>query len=157
MKKNRTWFIALGAAAFWLAGSGPAAAQVTLTKNSDLNFGNMVAGGSAGTVTISTAGAVSSTGGATLVPSSTSAATFTLANPISGTSRFYFIQIPTTVTITSGANTMTVNGFQSNPPNFGTLAAGSSRGINVGATLNVGANQPSGTYTGTFSLTVFLF
>ncbi|HBC79095.1 MAG TPA: hypothetical protein DCZ51_10735, partial [Bacteroidales bacterium] len=59
-------------------------------------------------------------------------------------------------TITSGANTMTVDTWTSSPSGTGTLSAGGSQALTVGATLNVGASQPAGTYvSGTpFTVTV---
>ena len=141
----------------WGGRSVPVSAQISLQKNADLNFGSMVSGPSAGTVTIAVTGAVSSTGGVTLVPSTTVAASFTLSNGPVGGSRIYFIQLPTSVTITSGAQSMVVNNFDNTAPNFGVLASNSSRPIVVGATLNVGANQSSGTYSGTFLMMVSFF
>jgi len=58
------------------------------------------------------------------------------------------------VTINSGANTMTVGMFTSNPSGAGTLSAGGNQTLSVGATLNVGAGQATGTYSGIFSVTV---
>jgi len=156
MEETR-WRIACCAVALTIGLCARLPAQVTLNKNRDLAFGSMIAGTSAGTVSIATSGAVTSTGGVTLIPSTTSSAAFTLANPASGTNRFYFISLPGSVTISSGSSTMTVNGIANDPPNIGAINAGTSRVINVGATLNVGANQASGVYTGTFTLTVFLF
>jgi spore coat protein U-like protein len=48
---------------------------------------------------------------------------------------------------------MTVDNFSSTPNGTGTLTAGT-QNITVGGTLNVGAAQASGSYTGTFSVTV---
>jgi hypothetical protein len=48
-------------------------------------------------------------------------------------------------TINSGANTMIVNVFQSNPTPTGTLTLGTST-LTVGATLNVNAAQVGGIY-----------
>jgi hypothetical protein len=48
---------------------------------------------------------------------------------------------------------MTVNAFSSNPSGTGTLTGGSEV-LNVGATLNVGAAQPAGTYTNAAGFTV---
>ncbi len=158
MSMTRVVSVFLLAAAAWGGLSEPAAAQVALTKNSDLNFGSMVAGSSAGTVTVSPTGAVSSTGGVTLVLASTTPATYTLTRGRSGNpSMQYTIQLPTTVTISSGANSMTVGGFQNTPPTTGNLPKSASIPIGVGATLDVGANQPSGSYSGSFLMTVVIF
>jgi len=59
------------------------------------------------------------------------------------------------LTITSGGNTMTVVTFTTDPTPTGTIGAGGTETLTVGATLNVGANQPSGLYTGgPFTVTV---
>jgi hypothetical protein len=65
----------------------------------------------------------------------------------------FSITLPATATITSGVNTMTVNAFTSTPSGTGTLVAGTAT-VNVGATLNVAANQVAGSYTGTYPVTV---
>ena len=48
---------------------------------------------------------------------------------------------------------MTVNAFASTPSGTGTLTLGTAT-VNVGATLNVAANQTAGSYTGTYPVTV---
>jgi len=58
----------------------------------------------------------------------------------------YSITLPTTYTITSGANNMTVTTFTSTPSGTGTLSGGTQT-VNVGATLSVAASQAAGTYT----------
>jgi uncharacterized protein DUF4402 len=79
------------------------------------------------------------------------AAAFTVSGQGSAT---YAITLPASATVTSGANTMTVNGFTSNPAGTGTLSGAGSQNLLVGATLNVGASQATGTYSGTFDVTV---
>jgi hypothetical protein len=48
---------------------------------------------------------------------------------------------------------MVVDTFTSNPSGTGTLAGGT-QNLNVGATLNVGSSQASGTYTNAAGFTV---
>ena len=125
---------------------------ITITKNTDMDFADVVATASAGTVVLTTAGARSVTGGATLGNGTgTAAAAFTVAGDPAST---YSITLPGSATITSAPNTMTVNTFTSNPSGTGTLGAGGTQGLTVGATLVVGASQAQGTYTGTFDVTV---
>jgi hypothetical protein len=73
-----------------------------------------------------------------------SAASFT----VTGSTNFTFsISLPSSlVTLKSGTNTLTLGTFTSNPTPFGTLTGGSAL-LNVGATLNIPAGQPAGTYT----------
>ena len=105
-------------------------------------------------VTVSPANVRSSTGGVTLsglAPANTAAAFTITGEP----TRAITITIPTTdVTITDGTNNMIVNNFQSTPASGTYTLAGATTTLNVGADLNVGANQASGTYTGTFNVSV---
>lgn len=153
-----------------VAVSGPAAAQsntattsagaaaevvtaIAITKTKDLNFGDVVSGSTAGTVVITPQAVRSATGGATLGNTGgASNAEFTV-NGDAGAN--YSITLPSTdVTLTSGMNSMAVNVFTSSPSGTGTLSGGGEQTLKVGATLNVGASQPSGTYTGSFDVTV---
>lgn len=126
---------------------------IAISKTADLNFGDVVAGSTAGTVVLSTAGARSVTGGTTLGNTAgAAAASFSVTGDPSAT---YAITLPSSaVTLTSGANTMTAGTFTSNPSGTGTLSAGGSQTVAVGGTLSVGATQATGTYTGTFNVTV---
>ena len=59
-----------------------------------------------------------------------------------------------TIELTSGANTMTIETFTSSPSGSGQILFTGFSFVSVGATLTIGANQPAGTYTGTFDVTV---
>ena len=125
---------------------------ITITKNTDMDFADVIATGSSGTVVLSTAGARSVTGGATLGNGTgAAAAAFTVTGDPAST---YSISLPTSTTITSSPNTMTVNTFTSSPSGTGTLSGGGTQALTVGATLQVGASQAQGSYTGTFDVTV---
>ena len=65
----------------------------------------------------------------------------------------YSITLPSSTTLSSGGNTMIVDTFNHDAGASPTLVGGSDT-FNVGATLHVGATQASGTYSGTFSVTV---
>lgn len=122
-------------------------APISITKTVDLDFGNVGVSGTAGTVVISPAGVRSATGGVSLpAPAGTvTSASFNVAGQGNYT---YAITLPAAaLTITSGANNMTVNAFTSTPTATGTLNAGGTQIVTVGATLNVGASQASGVYT----------
>jgi hypothetical protein len=145
----------IAAAAILLAVvASSAEAAISLTKTADLAFGDLTSGATAGTVRIAPGGGRTRTGGVTLLASTTGAASFTVSTP-SG-SRNYSIVLPASTTLTSGGGfTMTVNTFRSNPGGSGTTSAGAhTQTLNVGATLQVSANQKPGTYTGTFTVTV---
>ena len=130
-------------------------ADITLTKTADMDFGDVIAGGALGTVVLTAAASPSRsvTGGTELGNSgSVSSATFTVGGEGSST---YSITLPSEdVTISSGANDMTVNTFTSDPSGTGVLTSGSQT-LYVGATLNVAADQASSAnYTGSFDVTV---
>ena len=142
--------LAVGTNTFAQSAVGTASATlvtpITLANSQDLQFGRLSRGATLGTVVITPAGVRSATGGVTLIiPSSVQTqAIFTATGQPSTT---YAITLPVSATITSGANTMTVNTFTSNPSGTGTLAAGGTQVINVGGTLNVSATQAYGAYT----------
>jgi hypothetical protein len=121
---------------------------IMITKTVDLDFGNVAVSGTAGTVLMSPAGVRTPNGGVTLpaVAGTPAAASFTVTGEASYT---YAITLPTApLTITSGANTMTVDLFTSTPSGTGTLSAGApgTQTVDVGATLNVNASQAAGLY-----------
>ena len=122
---------------------------ITITKTVDMNFGNVAVSASTAGTAILAPGGTRTTGGAggVTLPSTTgtvAAATFTVAGQASYT---YAITLPSTATISSGSNTMTVNAFTSSPSATGTLSGSGSQTLTVGATLNVAAGQASGSYT----------
>jgi hypothetical protein len=127
---------------------------ITITKTTDMNFGNVaVSATAAGTVVMTPAGARTAAAGVTLpaTAGTVSAASFT----VNGQSGYtYAITLPSAVTLTDAAsNQMTVNGFTSTPTATGTLAGGTQT-LNVGATLNVTAGQTPGVYTSATPFTV---
>ena len=129
---------------------------IAIDQVADLNFGNIVAGTDAGTVTVDTEGNRTSSTGITLpnaTPGDFQAAKFTVTGLADAT---YAITLPSSIDIThtNGVTTMTVDEFTSNPDEAGKLAADGKQTLLVGATLNVGAGQVAGDYTGEFSVTV---
>jgi hypothetical protein len=119
---------------------------ISIIKNADLNFGNVVPSGTAGTVIISTAGVQSFTGGAlafTNDDGSPTAASFTVSGEEDAT---YSISLTSpSITVTNGSNNMTVGTFVTSPTSTGVLTSGS-QVITIGATLSVGAGQAAGLY-----------
>jgi hypothetical protein len=154
---------------FALVVSGPAGAQsnsatsscnatativtgLSLVKTADLNFGSVVPGASAGTVVMTPAGARTAAGGTSLGSATGASAGAFQVSGLGGAA--YSITLPAATTITSGANNMTVNTFTSTPNGTGSLNGGGNQTLAIGATLQVGASQPTGTYTGSFNVTV---
>lgn len=129
-------------------------AVVNITNTVGLAFGSFAAG-TGGTVTVSTAGARTKTGGVLLVTSTVNAASFNVTRVSGGCRQTYTITLPPngTVTLTSGPNSMAVNNFVSNPSGSGRLQRPScTQTLRVGATLTVASGQPVGNYNGTFTV-----
>lgn len=128
-------------------------AVIAISNTGALAFGKFVAG-SGGTVAVSANGVRSASGGVMLVPSGAGAAA---QFAVSGDpNRTYSISLPAdgTVALASGTNSMAVNTFTSSPSLTGTLSAGGTQTVSVGATLSVGSNQATGSYSGSFDVTV---
>ena len=125
----------------------------TINNIAGLAFGKLVAG-SGGTVTVSPGGGRSPSGGVVLVPSDTGAAAqFVVSGDANLT---YAITLPFNgvVLLINGANMMAVNNFTSSPNLTGTLSAGGTQMLLVGATLSVANNQAAGGYLGVFYVVV---
>lgn len=123
---------------------------IAISKTVDMDFGTIAASATDGTVVLGTNDVISKTGGVSTPGGTPAAAQFTVTGE--GTSTFS-ITLPTSITLTSGSNNLTVDNFVSSPSATGTLASGTAT-VKVGATLNVVANAPAGTYTNSSDLTV---
>jgi hypothetical protein len=123
---------------------------LTITKQSDLDFGAIVSGAAASTVAINAAGVV--TCGTGLFCSGTrTAASFTVTG---SNNNIVTVSAPTTVTLSNGTVNMTAN--LSAPTTLNLGATGSvGTALTFGGTLNVGANQADGVYASpNFAVTV---
>lgn len=130
-------------------------APLSITNTAGLHFGTIMRSATAGTVTIATDGTRSSLGGVTLsaLAPAHSAAAFNVEGE---SGRTVTITLPASTTIVNAAtDDMIVDAFVSNPDDANPVTlTGAATVLQVGATLNVDANQPSGTYTGTFNVSV---
>ncbi|MEY4502405.1 MAG: hypothetical protein RIS52_2295 [Pseudomonadota bacterium] len=138
----------------------------TIIKQSDLVFGNLIAGPTAGSVTISTAGARTVTGGTLASGGVFNAAEFAGSGARNQQVIISFGAPTIVLTRAGGLQTMTVSSFTINPvvgSGLTQLGASGRHRINattglftfsVGAKLAVGANQTGGNYSGTFTVTV---
>jgi len=167
MKKKIAVFgiISLGAAALALSvsktalavdatgdSSATVVAPITLAQATAMNFGSIAPTTSAGTVVLSTAGARANSNVDLLTGGTIAAATF---NVTGGNSAAYSITLPASaVTLTAGANTMTVDTFNHDAGGTPAVGAGGTDSFNIGSTLNVGASQAAGSYSGTYQVTV---
>lgn len=142
---------------------------IAVTKNADLDFGEIVnSGGGQVTVAPST-GRTFSGAGVTAGPRGSTLASFNVLGKTGGTnlSRRYQITFlgggspgQGSVTLTSGSDTMNASlqayiGGVIPSQGRGTLNSGTGQDIfQVGGTLTVGAAQPDGDYTGIFTVVV---
>ncbi len=117
---------------------------IAISKDVDMNFGNVAVNASAGTVILAPASTRTVSGGCTLpTPIGTvSAASFTVTGLAAST---YSITLPVGATTITAVTNMTVDTWTSTPTPTGTLTAGTST-LTIGATLHVGASQAAGTY-----------
>lgn len=130
-------------------------AAKSISATGSMAFGRFVPA-SGGNITISSAGARSRTGGVVLLPSSATAASFSIGeNGPSNDNRIYILTLPAngTVTLASGPLRMPVNNFVSSNPGSGPLAPGTQT-LTVGATLQVAPGQRPGNYSGSFHVTL---
>ncbi|WP_077032772.1 DUF4402 domain-containing protein [Pelomonas sp. KK5] len=137
---------------------------MTITKSTDLNFGELVAGN--GVVTLDTAGARTKAG-STALPTggSPTAARFDVTGDANHTFSVDFATGSSTVLTDASSNTMAVSWFaevvgtaaptpvSTGTPTTGTLNSGAAY-IYVGGAVTVGASQAAGSYTGTIQVTV---
>jgi hypothetical protein len=124
-----------------------------IIKTSDLLFGNIASGPTPGLVDMALNDVRTAMGGVTLISAgniSNAAAFDILGHPDAS----FTISLPTSISIVSGSNDMTVDNFSSSLGSTSILDAQGQAIMKVGATLNVDANQPVGLYTGSFDVTV---
>lgn len=166
--------LAAAAVCFGAIGVAPVAAQSTgaqiegsaqavvvepagITAIEDLRFGAIMQPATAGTVTIGTDSSVTATGGAIVgittpqPPSSRGAGRFTI---VGDANRFFRIEEPKNFTISNGVASMTVKKLRSNLNGRDQFDADGRFELRIGGELSIGANQPTGDYTGTYEVSV---
>ena len=116
--------------------------NLSISQTSPLNFGTFSAGSTAGT--INNFGVV--TGGVSVLSAGGSA----FFNVVGTPNTNFTITVPPSVTLTSGTNSMNAT---LSAPSFSALDNTGNRVFNVTGLLSVAANQPSGTYNGTYNVT----
>lgn len=136
---------------------GQAKAMITIIVSAtvDINFGSVTETGAGGTVTVDTAGARTVGGSVTAITGAGLESNGVIS--ISGSTGLPIdLSItPATFTVSDGANTMSVNAFDLDTGAGVTDAITVTLTANpstfpIGATLNVGAGQAAGTYSGTY-------
>ena len=164
MIRNNKLLIAAGAAAFTaslysatsIAGTitTTATAEVLqplgISQTTQLDFGDIAADPTnATTVVLTELGAISSPDGASISGTATAGA----FNVTGADGANYSVTLPANgdVTLSGGGSSMNVINFTSG--STGTLTGGSDS-LTIGATLELIANQPAGTYTGDYTIIV---
>ncbi len=145
-----TW-LALGLL-LWVPHAG--AAELAVVNTDGLSFGRFAAG-SGGAVQIGPSGLRSASGGVVLLSSASGgAARFDISGD---PHRTYAIGLPADGEVSlvdAAGRQMPLTHFTSQPSAFGTLDASGRQTLAVGARLQVGAVQPSGTYSASFTIHV---
>jgi hypothetical protein len=142
------------------AGREARAEQVgSFSKTRDLNFGAFVAGAGIGTVVVSPTGERTQSGVILLNLSSATSAAFsamvvTIGNNNKGNLKSVSFSLPSSIQLTNGSSSMTVDTFVSSPVAGARspISLGATVTVSVGATLRVSPNQPSGNYSGSFTV-----
>jgi len=125
-------------------------APLQVSNQTALYFGTIAPSvDSADTVLVAASGARTCGDALTCLTSDHTAAAFQVTGD---PNRSYTIELPTSIDISSGDDSMTVDNFAGSKAS-GTLVAGQDS-FAVGGRLNVGANQASGEYTGAFTVSV---
>ena len=124
---------------------------ITLTNDTTLAFGTILPFGRPGTAVVPSSGAESGSNVFISVPGDSAGWSVT-GVPNSP----YAITLPSSpAVVTSGTNSMNVDTFtRTGGTGQVFLDAAGKSAFKVGATLHVGANQPAGVYTGTYTVTV---
>ena len=125
-------------------------AAITLTESTQLDYGAITADPAGDTVTITSAGVVSSTGSSTFSGSPAGgvwAATGAASTAVT-------ISFSTGDTLTGPGTAMPLGTFTHDAGGSPAFDGSGDLAFNVGANLTVGATQTAGTYSGAYSVTV---
>lgn len=129
--------------------------DVRVEKLTDLHFGDIMSQSTGGSVMLNpSTGVVTSVTGSFQLMGTSTAASFTLIGMPGQSFVIASGSYPTQITLRNEKNnTMIVNSFQF-LPSSGQLGTGGTATLKLGATLNIGANQPGGNYSNTTDLTI---
>jgi hypothetical protein len=122
-----------------------------LSKTADLEMGAVTLGETAGSISVSSDDTSRrASGGVSTAASSYGAARFAVSGATADASRLR-VSLPDRVVLSggSGGETLTARGFTGR-----LVGSGAGLELVVGATVDVGARQSAGRYTGTFTVTV---
>lgn len=141
--------------------SATVVSSVTVAEVTPFNFGSFVPDTSIQTVSFDAGGTIGATGGIVLLGGEVGGVAST-SGPTAGTTVQVFV---TGTTLTSGLNSMALVGNCMGPGGaLGTdngsctfTSAGGVENVQIGGKLTVGANQPTGVYTGVLAVTAGFF
>ena len=136
------------------AGTASVLRPLTILKQSDMDFGELVVRGAGTAVIDPVSGGLSTTGLVTPVGPPAKAAVFTATGSRTSNVHIRIPQNPITLTRVGGTQTMTVSTWTLDGNSNRKIPLTSAFNFAVGATLTVAAGQVDGTYLGTFDVTV---
>ena len=120
------------------------AQPISLVNTAALRFGDIAQPATAGTVTLSPTGVITATGGA--------AGNQLVAQSGAGLNSSFSIFGPASFALSNGTRTMSVTVLTGNLQTIATTAVSTTYRLRVGGTLNLGASQAVGAYSGTYTL-----
>ncbi len=123
--------------------------HIEIIQTQEMNFGSFWQSSSGGTITVSPDSSYSVSNISMADDSRISAGKFTLSGLINRTIQLSF----SNAVLSNGTSTMTANGLNADVGN-NFIVDVDNKEINVGATLSIPPNQATGTYTGTYTLTI---
>ena len=125
---------------------------ITLAAAAGMGFGDVYSGPAAGTVVLAPEGTRTASPGVIL--GSTTAVGPAILMVRGAPNTTFAIMLPASVTLHGPAGTLLVSPFTCQPGPCGLLSETGEQQLQVGATLNLGQNQPDGDYLGTFAVSV---
>ena len=125
---------------------------ITLANTGGLNFGKILPYGSAGAVYVNPINGAPSANNAFISDATSIRVSTWVVTGIPGAP--YAVTLPTSAVVSNGTNNMSIGTFGRSGQTSLFLDAAGNGSFNVGAAVQIGANQPVGIYTGTFNVTV---
>lgn len=128
-------------------------AAIAVTQTASMLFGSVTENGAGGKVILSNVDTRSATGGVTLIGGTGATSGGFTVKAATGVN--YDITLPAAATVAAGPNTMAVTGFtlDGGPVAATYTNAAATRTFKMGGSLNVGAGQAAGNYTGSVTVT----
>ena len=136
------------------AGSATVLKSLSVLKQADLDFGELIVTGAGTAIIDPVSGAITTTGPVTRVGTTGHRATFTTTGSRNSIVIIHVPNSAVTLTRVGGGGTMTVSNWTLDGPINRRIPLNRVFNFSVGATLNVGAGQADGVYSGTFAVTV---